>query len=97
MTLQYLKDNLDSAYQSANEVNKKFGIAAFASKYILLGVAKSVISGFGFKDMFEYNRDLPKVLKCFIMGRKDLAIPERLLNEKAIYYCYQHQLDDLYH
>jgi hypothetical protein len=60
-------------------------------------MTRSILSGYGFLNMFEHNRNLPKVLKCFIYGKKDVAFPQKYLNEKAIYYCYKNKLEAPYH
>jgi hypothetical protein len=46
--------------------------------------------------MFDKMRNLPKVLKCFIFGRKDDIMLEDLLNEKALHYCYSARLETPY-
>lgn len=69
-------------------ISRKAGTNTLDNKYAMLGMARSILSGVGFKDMFEYNRKLPKVLKCIIFGRKDVVFPEGYLSEKAIFYTY---------
>jgi len=52
----------------------------YPTKYHLLASCRSVKQGMGFKEMFVLNRNWPKVLKCFIYGRKDTVFPADLLN-----------------
>lgn len=46
--------------------------------------------------MFDYMRNLPKVLKLFLYGSKDRIFPEHLIHEKALYYSYVNTLDPEY-
>jgi hypothetical protein len=46
--------------------------------------------------MFENNRNFPKVLKCFIYGRKDTIFLEEVIDEKVVHYSYANKFDAQY-
>lgn len=62
----------------------------------MLGICKTYKSGEGFRNLFAKHRNLYKVLKCFIFGKKDIIFPEDMINEKVIYYSYTHKFDEGY-
>jgi predicted alpha/beta hydrolase family esterase len=51
MSLQQILDNLDDVYSRVLEISKKSGTNALG-KYAMLGLARSIVSGVGFRDMF---------------------------------------------
>lgn len=91
--IDVIRDNLEAVQQGFNKSNKNLNIATYEKKQQLLGVCKAFKSEPGFKEMFEYNRNLPKVLKCFIFGRKDAIFPENMINEKVVYYSYKDKFE----
>jgi hypothetical protein len=50
----------------------------------------------GFKEMFEYIRNIPNVLKCFIYGKKDAQFLDLYLHEKAIFFTYKNKFEPTY-
>lgn len=93
MEWQDIKQNIDFVFDHYIEANKKIGMIPYPTKYHLLASCRSVKQGMGFKEMFVLNRNWPKVLKCFIYGRKDTVFPADLLNQKAIFYCYKNRIN----
>lgn len=49
-----------------------------------------------FADLFSIQRKWPKILKCFIYGRKDAILNEELLSEKAVHYTYVDKFEESY-
>lgn len=82
-------------YHFFTERNKKFGVSAYEKKSQVLDMCKAFKSK-QFEDMFVKVRNLPKVLKCFVYGRKDLIFPETFISEKMVYYCYENKFEPQY-
>lgn len=96
-SFDYLLQNKEAIHKEyfSSEVIKQAGFIPFENHNQTVLFLKLPVSP-SFQTMFDYMRNLPKVLKLFLYGSKDRIFPQHLIHEKTVYYSYVNKFDPEY-